>query len=92
MSLTEILAEIPKLSFAERRELVRRAIEVEDDELRRRKSDSRRAPRRFSCQSGFGDSHGAAKNHGSAAAQAAMIRQIIARPSAVEDVVDAEGG
>ena len=33
MSLTEILAEIPKLSFAERQELVRRAIEVEDGEL-----------------------------------------------------------
>jgi len=33
MSLTEILAEIPKLSFAERQELVRRAIEVEDQEL-----------------------------------------------------------
>jgi hypothetical protein len=33
MSLTAILAEIPKLSFAERQELVRRAIEVEDDEL-----------------------------------------------------------
>ncbi len=33
MSLTEILAEIPKLSFAERQELVRRAIAVEDDEL-----------------------------------------------------------
>jgi putative addiction module component (TIGR02574 family) len=33
MSLTEILAVIPKLSFAERQELVRRAIEVEDDEL-----------------------------------------------------------
>ena len=33
MSLTEILAEIPKLSFAERQELVRRAIEVEDEEL-----------------------------------------------------------
>ena len=33
MSLTEILAEIPKLSFAERQELVRRTIEVEDDEL-----------------------------------------------------------
>ena len=33
MSLTEILAEIPKLSFAERQELVRRAIEVEDAEL-----------------------------------------------------------
>jgi hypothetical protein len=33
MSLIEILAEIPKLSFAERQELVRRAIEVEDDEL-----------------------------------------------------------
>ena len=31
--LTEILAVIPKLSFAERQELVRRAIEVEDDEL-----------------------------------------------------------
>jgi plasmid stabilization system protein ParE len=30
MSLTEILAEIPKLSFAERQELVRRAIAVED--------------------------------------------------------------
>ena len=33
MSLTEILAEIPKLSFAERQELVRRAIAVEDEEL-----------------------------------------------------------
>jgi putative addiction module component (TIGR02574 family) len=33
MSLTEILAEIPRLSFAERQELVRRAIEVEDGDL-----------------------------------------------------------
>ena len=33
MSLTEILAEIPKLSFAERQELVRRAIEVEEHDL-----------------------------------------------------------
>jgi putative addiction module component (TIGR02574 family) len=33
MSLTEILDEIPKLSFAERQELVRRAIEVEDADL-----------------------------------------------------------
>jgi putative addiction module component (TIGR02574 family) len=33
VSLTEILAEIPKLSFAERQELVRRAIEVEDHEV-----------------------------------------------------------
>jgi putative addiction module component (TIGR02574 family) len=33
MSLTEILAEIPKLSFAERQELVRRAIELEDEEI-----------------------------------------------------------
>ncbi len=33
MSLTEILAEIPKLSFAERQELVRRAIEVEDADV-----------------------------------------------------------
>jgi putative addiction module component (TIGR02574 family) len=33
VSLTEILAEIPRLSFAERQELVRRAIEVEDQEL-----------------------------------------------------------
>jgi putative addiction module component (TIGR02574 family) len=33
LSLTEILAEIPKLSFAERQELVRRAIEVEDHDL-----------------------------------------------------------
>jgi putative addiction module component (TIGR02574 family) len=33
MSLAEILAEIPKLSFAERQELVRRAIEVEDQDL-----------------------------------------------------------
>jgi hypothetical protein len=33
MSLTEILAVIPKLSFAERQELIRRAIEIEDDEL-----------------------------------------------------------
>lgn len=34
MSSTEILAEIPKLSFAERQELVRRAIAVEDDDRR----------------------------------------------------------
>jgi putative addiction module component (TIGR02574 family) len=33
MSLTEILAEIPKLSFAEREEVVRRAIETEDADL-----------------------------------------------------------
>jgi putative addiction module component (TIGR02574 family) len=33
MSLTEILAEIPKLSFAERQELVRHAIAVEDHDL-----------------------------------------------------------
>jgi len=33
VSLTEILAEIPKLSFAERQQLVRRTIELEDDEL-----------------------------------------------------------
>ena len=33
MSLTEILAEIPKLSFAERQELVRRAIELEDRDI-----------------------------------------------------------
>jgi putative addiction module component (TIGR02574 family) len=33
MSLTEILAVIPKLSFAERQELIRCAIEIEDDEL-----------------------------------------------------------
>jgi putative addiction module component (TIGR02574 family) len=33
LSLTEILAEIPKLSFAERQELVRHAIEVEDYDL-----------------------------------------------------------
>jgi putative addiction module component (TIGR02574 family) len=33
MRLTEILAEIPKLSFAERQELVRRAIAVEDEGL-----------------------------------------------------------
>ena len=33
MSLTEILAEIPKLSFAERQELVRRAIEVEEQDI-----------------------------------------------------------
>ena len=32
MSLAEILAEIPKLSFAERQELVRRALAVEDEE------------------------------------------------------------
>ena len=35
MSLTEILAEIPKLTFAEREEVVRRAIEVEDSDLSR---------------------------------------------------------
>jgi len=52
MSLTEILAEIPKLSFTERQELVRRAIEVEDGELTaeekavldRRLADFRRSP------------------------------------------------
>jgi hypothetical protein len=33
MSLTEILAEIPKLSFAERQQLLRRTIELDDDEL-----------------------------------------------------------
>jgi putative addiction module component (TIGR02574 family) len=33
VSLTEILAEIPKLSFAERQELVRRAIAVEDEDV-----------------------------------------------------------
>ena len=33
MSLAEILDEIPKLSFAERQELVRRAIAVDDTEL-----------------------------------------------------------
>ena len=33
MSLIEILAAIPQLSFAERQQLVRRAIEVEDEEL-----------------------------------------------------------
>lgn len=33
MSLNEILAEIPKLSFAERQELVRRTIELEDEEI-----------------------------------------------------------
>ena len=33
MSLTEILAEIPKLSFAERQQLIRCTIELEDDEV-----------------------------------------------------------
>jgi hypothetical protein len=33
VSLTEILAEIPKLSFAERQQLIRRTIELEDDGL-----------------------------------------------------------
>ena len=33
MSLTAILAEIPKLSFSERQELVRRTIELEDEEI-----------------------------------------------------------
>jgi putative addiction module component (TIGR02574 family) len=52
MSLTEILAEIPKLSFAERQQLIRRTIEFEDDELTteeaailaRRLEDFRRNP------------------------------------------------
>jgi putative addiction module component (TIGR02574 family) len=52
MSLTDILAEIPKLSFAERQELIRRAIEVEEHELSvaekavldRRLEDFRRDP------------------------------------------------
>jgi putative addiction module component (TIGR02574 family) len=35
MSFAEILAEIPKLSFAERQELVRHAIETDDVELTR---------------------------------------------------------
>ena len=33
MSLTEILAEIPKLSFAERQEIIRRTLELEDADL-----------------------------------------------------------
>ncbi len=33
MSLTEILAEIPKLSFAQRQEIIRRTLEVEDGDL-----------------------------------------------------------
>jgi hypothetical protein len=33
MSLPEILAEIPKLSFAERQEIIRRTLEVEDAAL-----------------------------------------------------------
>jgi putative addiction module component (TIGR02574 family) len=33
MNLTEILAEIPKLSFAERQEIIRRTLEVEDGDL-----------------------------------------------------------
>ena len=33
MSLPEILAEIPKLSFAERQEIIRRTLEIEDAEL-----------------------------------------------------------
>jgi putative addiction module component (TIGR02574 family) len=33
MSLTEILAEIPNLSFAERQEIIRRTLEVEDADL-----------------------------------------------------------
>lgn len=33
MSLNEILAEIPKLSFPEREEVVRRALELEDVDL-----------------------------------------------------------
>ncbi|MEO6785542.1 MAG: hypothetical protein ABI318_05350 [Chthoniobacteraceae bacterium] len=33
MSFTEILSEIPRLSFAERQELVRHAIAVDDAEL-----------------------------------------------------------
>ncbi len=33
MSLTEIFAEIPKLSFADRQELVRRAMAVDENEL-----------------------------------------------------------
>jgi putative addiction module component (TIGR02574 family) len=52
VSFTEILAAIPKLSFAERQELVRRAIEVEDQDLTadekaildQRLADFRKAP------------------------------------------------
>jgi hypothetical protein len=33
VNLTEILAEIPKLSFSERQQLIRRTIELEEDEL-----------------------------------------------------------
>jgi putative addiction module component (TIGR02574 family) len=33
VSLTEILAEIPKLSFAERQEVIRRTLELEDADL-----------------------------------------------------------
>jgi hypothetical protein len=34
MSLTEILAETPMLSFAERQQLIRRTIELEDGPVR----------------------------------------------------------
>jgi putative addiction module component (TIGR02574 family) len=52
VSLTEILAEIPKLSFSERQQLIRRTMELEDDELtleekailERRLEDFRRDP------------------------------------------------
>ena len=33
MSLTEILAELPKLSFAERQELVRSAVALENEDV-----------------------------------------------------------
>jgi putative addiction module component (TIGR02574 family) len=52
VSLSEILAEIPKLSFADRQQLIRRTIELEDNELTpeeksildRRLDDFRRNP------------------------------------------------
>jgi len=56
MSLTEILAEIPKLSFAERQELVRHAIEVEEQDLTPEEKailDERRDDFRRNPNSGF---------------------------------------
>ena len=70
MSLTEILAEIPKLSFAERRELVRR-VRIADDEtdptFQSRVALHEQA-RVHRCRSGRGDSHNPVGRGGTRAA------------------------
>ena len=86
MSLTEIHAEIPKLSFAERQQLVRRAMAVEEETditaeenaiLDQRLADFRRDPYSGISAEGL-------KEGGLAADRRSMIQQIIVRLLAVE--------